>query len=435
MVDHSLILTGEWLIFDMFIRVCFLLFFTYELLPAQLYLAQQTRHRFAQMHVGVDLASNLGGRVTYLDHQGRLRQQDIASALVPRLVIGGTHFWGHADFYVAIPLRYPTRRFNGQEVTAARGVETAFKYYPWRMQYGRVRPFVGVALTTFSLQQRNGSLEFPDGPERNRVGWPLLAGSTLQLPAHLFELTVAWNYRNQTEYYLARDLVRPATLPPLYLTASWRYFFDTTLGAERPWANGTTAAQTRERAANGGLNGLYAGVGISSVFWLHPSDYNRQERPYLDRPGNSRTPDFTLGYYHHRADLNVSLNYRSYRASLTGYGAEQTLQRRSWVLEATKFLGDYHGFAPFLGPAVSRERLHFRESFEELPTLNVTDRTLHYGLTFGWDIRPNRLQSWYLRTNLRWFPRLELDVREGQTVRFDALEFNFIQLVVFPGRF
>ena len=52
MVDHSLILTGEWLIFDMFIRVCFLLFFTYELLPAQLYLAQQTRHRFAQMHVG-----------------------------------------------------------------------------------------------------------------------------------------------------------------------------------------------------------------------------------------------------------------------------------------------------------------------------------------------------------------------------------------------
>jgi len=56
------------------------------------------------------------------------------------------------------------------------------------------------------------------------------------------------------------------------------------------------------------------------------------------------------------------------------------------------------------------------------------------GITFGWDIRPNRAQYFLLRTNLRWYPKLELSVVEGQAVSLNALEFNFIQLVVFPGR-
>ncbi|MEM6262948.1 MAG: hypothetical protein AAGI38_10605 [Bacteroidota bacterium] len=59
---------------------------------------------------------------------------------------------------------------------------------------------------------------------------------------------------------------------------------------------------------------------------------------------------------------------------------------------------------------------------------------IHYGLTFGWDIRPNRLQSWILRTNLRWFPNLDLEVADGQVISFDNIEFNFIQLIVYLDR-
>lgn|GEM_PF-3041299 len=57
------------------------------------------------------------------------------------------------------------------------------------------------------------------------------------------------------------------------------------------------------------------------------------------------------------------------------------------------------------------------------------------GLSAGWDIRPDRLQRWYLRTSLRYFPGMKLKLPDGSSQRVDQLEVNFIQLVVLPGRF
>jgi len=54
------------------------------------------------------------------------------------------------------------------------------------------------------------------------------------------------------------------------------------------------------------------------------------------------------------------------------------------------------------------------------------------GITFGWDIRPNQLQGFILRTNLRYTPTDNIGEEGG--VSFSQLEFNFIQLVVYPGR-
>jgi hypothetical protein len=145
-------------------------------------------------------------------------------------------------------------------------------------------------------------------------------------------------------------------------------------------------------------------------------------------------PDFGIGYFWHRSDLNIVSSYRSYGTETSAYGADQTLRRKSLGLEVTKFLFDYHGFVPFVGPLVSWENLSFEENFEGQPTRDVTEHKLGYGLAFGWDIRPNRIQSWLLRTNIRWFPNLKLQVEGDAGISFDNLEFNFIQLVVFPGR-
>jgi hypothetical protein len=56
------------------------------------------------------------------------------------------------------------------------------------------------------------------------------------------------------------------------------------------------------------------------------------------------------------------------------------------------------------------------------------------GITFGWDIRPDDLQGWILRTNLRWHPNLNVNMPDGKQMKFDQLEFNFIQLVLYPER-
>ncbi|MEL7362741.1 MAG: hypothetical protein AAFN13_11770, partial [Bacteroidota bacterium] len=131
---------------------------------------------------------------------------------------------------------------------------------------------------------------------------------------------------------------------------------------------------------------------------------------------------------------NIGLAYRGYGTSTNAYGTTQSLRRRSVVFEVTKYLFDYHGFLPFVGPAVSYERLSFEEAFEQQRTADVDEEQVGYGLTFGWDIRPNRLQSWILRTNLRWYPTLSLSVAEDQDIAFSNIEFNFIQLILYPNR-
>ncbi|MEO0333796.1 MAG: hypothetical protein AAF223_19340, partial [Bacteroidota bacterium] len=209
---------------------------------------------------------------------------------------------------------------------------------------------------------------------------------------------------------------------------------ETTIGDERDWESGKTKEVTDKLAAENRLNGFFVGVGMSSAFWIGESSYNEDTRPYVEKYSTSLMPDFSIGYYLHKPDVNIAFGYRSYGSSTSAYGAAQVVRRRSFILEGTKFLFDYHGFVPFVGPAISYEDLSFRESFERQSVHRLSETQFSYGLTFGWDIRPNRLQSWILRTNLRWFPNLELAVDDRQSISFNNIEFNFIQLIIYPNR-
>lgn len=401
---------------------------------SQVYIGKQTRHRFAQLTLGLDVQSSFGGSTQYLDANNNLQSLDLANSISPRFLIGGTHFWGHADFYIAIPVYLQSSKQANQEITAFRGVETVFKFYPFRIQHNKVRPYIGTSIAPFFFEQNNNNLNFSSGAELNHTNFPLLAGFTFNSRNHLIELGFAWNYTNQQEYYISRTQVETIDTAPIYLTLSYRYMLETTLSAEKNWESGRTEEVTQILADKGQLNGFYIGAGISSAFWLNPSSYNNRVRPYIEKYNTSIMPDFTLGYYFHKPDLNIAIGYRGYSASTDTYGAVQELNRRSFLLETTKYLFDYHGFVPFIGPVVSYESLSFNESFEEVQTIDVNEKQWTYGLTFGWDIRPNRLQSWILRTNLRWYPDLSLDIDQDSSISFDNLEFNFIQLIIYPNR-
>jgi len=385
-----------------------------HLATAQVYTEKQTRHRFAQLTLGADY--------------------QIGNLQRPRFLIGGTHFWGHADFYIAIPLAYPSFQEDNQTITYTSSVETVFKYYPWRIEWDKVRPFVGVGIAPFFYEQQNNTLEFGNGPELNHTAVPLYAGFTFNKKQHLIEFGIMWNYKNKQAYHISRNTAVDITTPPLYASVSYRYMLETTISAEKDWESGKTEKITKELAAKKQLNGIHIGVGFSSAFWIGASSYNESERPYLEKYGISLMPDFTLGYYWHQPDLGLALAYRGYSTFTNAYGAIQQLNRKSLVLEATQFLLDYHGFVPFVGPAISYEQLSFKESFENQLTHDISENKLGYGLTFGWDIRPNRRMSWILRTNLRWFPNLNLEIEQDKNISFDNIEFNFIQLIVYPGR-
>lgn len=400
----------------------------------QVYVQKHSRHRFAQLNFGLDAQLSSAGNTKYLDAEGEIQPLILQPQIRPRIIIGGTHFWGHADFYLAIPLTNPKTNKQNQTVACYSGVETGFKYYPLRLENKKLRPYLGLALTGYYLKQNNGNLEYGSGPELSISAFPVLGGCTFNYKSHLLEAGLVWNYQYQHEYHISREIKTSVSTPPFYFQLGYKYMLETTLSAERDWESGRTQKITIEKAEKKELNNFYLGVGISAAFCLQESSYNQNLRPYVYKYPGALLADLSIGYYIHQPDLNIGASYRAYSDGTDAYGALQKTKRKSLALECAKFLFDYQGFVPFVGPSFSCEQLSFEETFEQTQTQMVSNKQLAFGVLFGWDIRPNRLQSILLRTNLRWFPKINLNLEGGQSISFSNLEFNFIQLVVFPGR-
>lgn len=401
---------------------------------AQLYVEKQTRHRFAQMNVGIDIQRSFGGNTTFLNSDNQLQSLNLGSLARPRVIIGGTHFWGHADFFIAIPVVNPNFESDDQTIFFSNGVETGFKVFPWRIEHKKLRPYVGVSIAPYRYRQNNLLSGFPNGPGVNHTGYPVIAGLVYNSGSHILELNAGWNYNNNIDYYISRSTVTQVSTPPIYASIGYKYLFDTTVGAEESWESGATQLATKRLAAKGKLTGWTIGLGMSSSLGLGSSEYNANTRPYIFEKGISIFPDIAIGYHLFHPDMNINLAYRKYGKSTRTYGTVQRKNRRSIGLEIVKYVGDYHGFAPFIGPIVSSERLTFSETHEGENTQEISKDQIHMGLTFGWDIRPDRMQTMVLRTSLRYYPNLHInDLPEG-AVTFTNLEFNFIQVVLYPGR-
>ncbi|MDC1068116.1 hypothetical protein OAQ99_03035 [Candidatus Kapabacteria bacterium] len=304
--------------------VILILLSSYQYSPAQVYInGGKTKHRFAQMTLGLE-SRNI---------------------IEPRILIGGTHFWGHADFYLSIPL-------------ITKGVETGFKYYPWQIKNNSFSPYLGISANVI---ESNGKEKFIT---------PLLIG---------------------LNYCTGNNLIEIGTSTDYLINLTYKYSFDTTIGVENATKSGYIHNLREHYKKKGKLNSITFGAGFSSVF-LTSSDELLSDL-YID---------LSAGYYLYYQDIQFNLIYRSF---------ELEAKRKFIGIEILKYLFDYNGFAFFSG---------LNSSYDLQKSLN----NIHYGLTFGWDIRPSDVDSFYLRTNVRFSK-----IQNKQT-----LEVNFIQLVLFLDR-
>ena len=122
------------------------------------------------------------------------------------------------------------------------------------------------------------------------------------------------------------------------------------------------------------------------------------------------------------------------RQKRNALGFLQEIERKSFNLEAYKFLFDYHGFVPYVGIGVGFENISVSESDQGRSLPTTIYNKLSPNITFGWDIRPSVKGDWWiLRTNLRYFPLLSIE-RQSRKLSLQHLEFNFIQFVFYPQR-
>lgn len=377
---------------------------TASALDAQPYVdGGETRHRFAQLTLGGDARTFPAGGSTA---SGALQEA--------RLIIGGTHFWGHADFFIALPI------VRGGDSDFRTRVETGARWYPWRLESGKVRPFVGASL--MGVQYEQG-----DGPRIGRMVTPVTAGLTYQRNDHLVTLGVG---RTDCEARYPLDAVTrtDVRMHPTWISLAYTRSLETTLSAEAGWVSGQTAARTERALARGLIGGFNVAAGPSSAFFLRESSHLRAVGSAGQHLAAELFPEIGAGWYFARPDVQVNLAFRRNASEVGGYGYEHTARRTSVTAEAYAFLFDYQGFVPFIGPHLSHEWLRVEGD------ANGATSRFAPGLTVGWDIRPDRLQLFTLRTALRWTPGLSVRVEDGRRVAFDQLEFNFIQFVLYPGK-
>ncbi len=401
---------------------------------AQPYTEDRTRHRFAQLLYGLDLMGFSGSGETFSRPEavGGPARISAPSSLHPRLNIAGTHFWGHTNLYISIPVGnlLDGGLDGGGDLEFNPGVETGLRIYPWRIEQGKLRPFVGAAYAQSDVRQTTA---LGTGAEVQKSRIPLQLGLTLQRGSTLFELGVGRFLGNELDYWVDRTRTAPISLPRDYLWIGVNRQVESTAGLEGDWESGRTEDRTRRAAEAGALSGWSIAAGPSAAFVLGSSPRNADRFPSI---GEHRTvglfPDLGVGYYHFPWDAHVNLAFRSNRSERSAYGIEQSVGRRSLALEAFKFLFDYHGFVPFVGPVLSREWLDVEERIDGSEVYAGEESRWRAGVVFGWDIRPDDLRGLILRTNLRYTPVGR--VGSGGGVAFDQLEFNFIQVVFYPGR-
>lgn len=403
----------------------FLFLFFGNVLSAQVYVeGGNTRHRFAQLNLGVDFRHypSQGTKTAGFNETGEITQASLGSFSQASIVIGGTHFWGHADFFIAIPV------VNLNHAGFTPHVETGARYLPWRIVDKKIRPFVGFGWVPSTLR-------LGEGAEKLRHQLPLAAGLVYNRKNLLVELGAAYDADTEYAYYIAPSHMEHLKVHQLRITFGVKWILETTLGAEKSWRNGRTKFVTDSLANAGKLNTWTIGAGPSSGIFLKAASHNSDLYPYMSQPKVSNTfPELSVGYYFHKPDLQTSLVYRSVSWKQKGFGHEQVLNRKALTLEAYHFFADYHGFSPFIGLGVSREWLTLEEKLPDEETARFGNNLYRPTLVTGWDIRPDRLQVIYLRTMVRWSPALDLPTYSGKKFALDQIEFNFIQCIILLDR-
>lgn len=404
---------------------------TTDSIYSQSYLDKSTR--FAWTTFGADLLHLSGGTTDYLDGSGNLQSTDWSGGVSPRLTMGGIHFYGHADFYVTFPLNWITIGQEPDEFTQfvhESGIETGIRIYPIALKRNAIRPYVGISFrsVTFGFEPQNSGFTRAF-PLYERFLYPIQAGITYTTKRYLISIGTHYQTRRNIQYALSETQMGDVSFDPLSIQFSILKYFDADAGARTSSGVRELNARHQLLQKQGGLSGLYLGIGPSSFLQTRTSPLIADQFSHLSGDNlNAFSIDLAAGYYFYRPDMNIGLSYRGASAGMKAINDEITVRRRSIMLEVYKFLFNYRGFVPFLGATGSLEFLR-----GDLNGTVITETKPALGLIFGWDIRVVNTETWLLRTNLRYVPGLHLDMIGGK-VALDHLEFNFIQFVYFPGR-
>lgn len=386
------------------------------------------RYSFAKMYVGLDVNVTPSFGISRFISADNVREGFTRNGFVtPSVNIGATHFWGYADFYVSINTANIQTIKNAVNTNVDYGVFTGLRVYPWQLNDNQLRPFVGYKFSPFRYMQ-----EAIDGEsfKQTKVKSIIDVGLSYRLPQGYFYVGYNRVFNTELATFISKDQNITTTYPDQFVNVGFNWMFETTASV-----NNEHYRQLDRLFSVSNANGFFFGIGPSSAFPIRSSDYIQEHYPFLDdKAMPSIFPDLALGYHFTKQDVITALSFRPISQVRRAFAFEQSVRRISLAAEVYKVLGDYHGFAPYLGGGVSFESLNLKETDDGIEIINLSQNKVTPIVTFGWDIRPSRKGDfWVLRTNLRYAPTLGFE-HNNSFLSLQHLEFNFIQFVFYPQR-
>lgn len=388
--------------------------------------SQNNRYRFAETYFGFEAEFvSENNSFSYFNNEGEKKIGDIPSSITPRLLIGGTHFWGHADFYISIPLSQI--KLNGnQKLSSSNDIFTGFRVLPWKLKNGAVRPYAGVGFNSKQLQLEGG-------PIYTNWQWYYEGGINYRFKNKIVGLEMKYFPKNEYQAAISRNEFDLTKVSPYAFALNYKIVFDATAGYSTEGSKKYMKRIYDKAKESGALSAFSFGLGLSALIPLDKTELASQKAFFNDEIEGNVSFDLGIGYYYNPLDAVVRVSYRPLKQEETAFDYTYQLNKHSVALEAFKFIGDYHGFVPFVGPYISMDHYSLKEKDFGNTIINENSSRLGYGLVFGWDIRQTNVDYLILRTNLRYTP--EMDYKAGgYKFTSDQLEFNFIQLVYYPER-
>jgi hypothetical protein len=407
-------------------------------MSAQPYMGNNGKYRFAQRTMGLQIETTPTGGTTYFKQGDKTFSQDIAGKTQLSFMIAGLHFWGHADLSITFPVYQFKNRKDSLYKDGGNFEIIGTRYYPWRLENGKIRPYIGTALQISNYRQEGmGIFKGQSGPNNVRFNAPLTFGVAYINGKNIFELGGKWTYNNKSNYYLDRETQQTISTAPLSFNLTLRRYFENTAPQfEAKEASGELARNHKILIDNRHRNAFSIGVGLSSAAFVGSNSYNTKNNPYMSSFGIQTFLEFGLGYNIDKWDAHLNVSYRKYTMGQKSYQRVQQLTREGLGIEAYKFLMDYKGFVPFLGAGLSNEKLQIIDQDQLLNKTETGSAALKATpfIIAGWDIRYHRANWFMLRTNIRYYPTLSAEIGTKGKFPLQQCELNFIQAVFYPER-
>ncbi len=410
----------------------FLLIASFAKMQAQPYKnGNKTRQRFAQSSLGLDFYHAWGGTALLPLNDSEKVNTALNNGINPRIHLGGLHFWGHAEFYFNINLSAIRFDNNGPlKIKHNQGDAFGIKYFPKAVTFGRLNFYMGTGVSAANFRATNSGVKTAT---YNTVNLPATIGLFYFKNRWGFDLSFTYLFNSTLSYYYTKEHSVNMQQPSLLINFGIRKLFETTVSTEKDYLSGRTDSVYRELKKAKKLSSFYFGAGPSSAFYLKENQNNSNTFAFMGNNLAIIFPEACLGYYYHPFKMHTNLVFRYGVLNKSAFDVSQKFTRMATGIETHITLFDYNGFVPFLGINLSYESLTYNENNNGAKS-SYAFQGFKPGIVFGWDILPDRLQYFTLRTNLRYFPNLDINLKDGKKVSLDQLEFNFIEFIYYPSR-